>query len=77
MLMRWSARVGFASPLSWSLNDVPALVRGAIPADPLALGVHCVFELLDLVLIPRGLRFSPSSEDDRSLWLTGYQRNPA
>lgn len=55
---------GFGEPIvtGLALNDIPTIMRGAIPAALLALAVQGVFDLLDLVLIPRGLRLSPSNE---------------
>jgi osmoprotectant transport system permease protein len=39
-----------------SLNDVPTILTGAIPAALMALIAYGVFELLGRVLIPAGLR---------------------
>ena len=39
-----------------NLNDHVTILEGAIPAALLALLVQCFFDLLDRVLIPRGLR---------------------
>jgi osmoprotectant transport system permease protein len=39
-----------------SLNDNATILQGAIPAAILALLVQGLFDLLDLVLIPKGLR---------------------
>ncbi|MBI2071077.1 MAG: ABC transporter permease subunit [Elusimicrobia bacterium] len=39
-----------------ALNDTAIILRGAIPAALLALLVHGLFEILDLCLIPKGLR---------------------
>jgi osmoprotectant transport system permease protein len=39
-----------------SLNDHVTILEGAIPAAVLALLVQWLFDLLDRVLIPRGLR---------------------
>jgi osmoprotectant transport system permease protein len=38
------------------LNDVSLLLEGAVPASLLALAVQAGFELLERVLVPRGLR---------------------
>jgi osmoprotectant transport system permease protein len=43
-----------------NLNDNATILEGAIPAALLALLVQGAFDLLDRVLIPRGLRFKPS-----------------
>jgi osmoprotectant transport system permease protein len=49
---------GYGAPIisGLSLNDVPTILTGAIPAALMALVAHGVFELLGLVLIPVGLR---------------------
>ncbi|MBI4064462.1 MAG: ABC transporter permease subunit [Elusimicrobia bacterium] len=39
-----------------SLNHIPTILSGALPAAGLALLVHVLFELLDKILIPKGLR---------------------
>lgn len=39
-----------------TLNDHKVILMGAIPAALLALGIHYFFELLDRVVIPKGLR---------------------
>jgi ABC-type proline/glycine betaine transport system permease subunit len=39
-----------------SLNDVPTILTGAIPAALMALIAYGVFEILGIVLIPAGLR---------------------
>ena len=39
-----------------NLNDVPTILQGAIPAALLALLVQGVFDTLDRVIIPKGLR---------------------
>lgn len=40
-----------------NLNDHPTILQGAIPAAALALLVQWSFDLLDRLLIPKGLRF--------------------
>jgi osmoprotectant transport system permease protein len=40
------------------LNDMPTVLQGAIPAAILALLAGWLFDLLDLVLIPKGLRLN-------------------
>jgi osmoprotectant transport system permease protein len=49
---------GYGAPIvsGLSLNDVPTILTGAIPAAVMALIAHGIFELLGLVVIPRGLR---------------------
>ena len=49
---------GFGEPISTglSLNDVPTILQGAIPAALLALVVQGLFELVEARAIPRGLR---------------------
>src|SRR3984893_2253132 len=52
---------GYGAPIvsGLSLNDVPTILTGAIPAALMALVAHGVFEVLGLVLIPAGLRRRP------------------
>ena len=45
-----------------SLNDSQTILQGAIPAALLAIAVQLLFDLLDRVLIPRGLRISTSEK---------------
>ena len=49
---------GYGAPIvsGLSLNDIPTILTGAIPAAVMALTAHVLFELLGLVLIPAGLR---------------------
>jgi osmoprotectant transport system permease protein len=49
---------GYGAPIisGLSLNDVPTILTGAIPAAFMALVAYGVFEILDLLLIPTGLR---------------------
>ena len=49
---------GYGAPIvsGLSLNDVPTILTGAIPAALMALVAHGAFELLGLALIPVGLR---------------------
>ena len=49
---------GFGEPISTglSLNDVPTILEGSIPAAGLALVVEGLFVVLERVLIPRGLQ---------------------
>jgi osmoprotectant transport system permease protein len=49
---------GFGEPISTglSLNDVPTILQGALPAAALALVVQGAFEVLERVTVPRGLR---------------------
>lgn len=39
-----------------ALNDNATILKGAIPTAIMALGFHALFELLDRVLVPKGLR---------------------
>jgi osmoprotectant transport system permease protein len=39
-----------------ALNDIPTILRGAIPAAVMALIAHALFELLNAILIPNGLK---------------------
>ncbi len=49
---------GYGAPIvsGLSLNDVPTILTGAIPAALMALVAYGVFELLERVLVPAGLR---------------------
>ena len=49
---------GFGEPISTglSLNDVPTILQGAIPAALLALVVQIVFELVETRVLPKELR---------------------
>lgn len=49
---------GFGEPISTglSLNDVPTILQGAVPAAVLALVVQVAFELVETRLLPRALR---------------------
>jgi osmoprotectant transport system permease protein len=52
---------GYGAPIvsGLSLNDVPTILTGAIPAALMALVAHGLFELLGMMLIPAGLRRRP------------------
>lgn len=52
---------GFGDPISTglSLNDVPTILDGAIPAAGLALVVQGLFALIERALVPAGLRHQP------------------
>lgn len=39
-----------------ALNDNSTILKGAIPTALMALGFHALFELLDRILVPKGLR---------------------
>jgi osmoprotectant transport system permease protein len=39
-----------------AMNDVGTILAGAIPAALMALAIHAAFELLDRLVIPKGLR---------------------
>jgi osmoprotectant transport system permease protein len=41
-----------------SLNDTGTILQGAVPAAALAILVQLAFELLDRLLIPKGLRLA-------------------
>jgi osmoprotectant transport system permease protein len=49
---------GYGAPIvsGLSLNDVPTILTGAIPAALMALIAYGLFEIIGLVLIPAGLR---------------------
>jgi osmoprotectant transport system permease protein len=49
---------GYGAPIvsGLSLNDVPTILTGAIPAALMALVAYGVFEVLGFILIPAGLR---------------------
>ena len=49
---------GYGAPIvsGLSLNDVPTILTGAIPAALMALIAYALFEVLGLLLIPAGLR---------------------
>jgi len=49
---------GYGAPIvsGLSLNDVPTILTGAIPAALMALCAYGLFELLGMVVIPAGLR---------------------
>jgi len=44
-----------------SLNSIPLILTGAIPSAALALLLHLVFEALDFVLVPKGLRLAKAN----------------
>jgi osmoprotectant transport system permease protein len=52
---------GFGAPITTGLNldDTDLILEGAIPAALLALAAEGLFSLLDVLLIPRGLRLKP------------------
>jgi osmoprotectant transport system permease protein len=52
---------GYGAPIvsGLSLNDVPTILTGAVPAALMALVAYGLFELLGWVLIPAGLRQRP------------------
>lgn len=58
------AQGGFGEPIvsGLAINDSGTILQGAIPAAALALIVGWIFDLLDRVLIPRGLRLTPSRD---------------
>jgi osmoprotectant transport system permease protein len=50
---------GYGVPIvaGLALNDMSMVLRGAVPAALMALGVHAFFELLERGLVSKGLRF--------------------
>jgi osmoprotectant transport system permease protein len=52
---------GFGEPISvgLSLNDVPTILDGALPAAGLALLMQGAFALLERALVPKALRDTP------------------
>ena len=54
---------GYGQPILTGirLDDIGLIMRGAVPAALLALAIQGVFELLERVLTPRGLRLPPAS----------------
>lgn len=55
---------GYGEPIQsgLNLNDTPTILQGAIPAALLALLVQFGFDLVDRVLIPKGLRLPPARD---------------
>ncbi len=49
---------GYGQPILTGirLNDIPLILEGAVPAALLALLVQGLFDLLELILVPKGLR---------------------
>jgi osmoprotectant transport system permease protein len=41
-----------------ALNDPSTILAGAVPSALMALAIHGGFELLDLLVVPRGLRLT-------------------
>ena len=58
---------GYGAPIvsGLSLNDVPTILTGAIPAALMALVAYGVFELLGYVVIPAGLRKQTETQTGR------------
>jgi len=58
---------GFGEPISTglSLNDVPVILHGAIPAAVLALLVEGLFTVAERVVVPRALREDPRGGRDQ------------
>jgi osmoprotectant transport system permease protein len=46
-----------------ALNDPSTILAGAVPSALMALAIHGVFELLDLVVVPTGLRLTLVRQD--------------
>jgi osmoprotectant transport system permease protein len=53
---------GYGQPILTGirLNDVGLILQGAVPSAVLALFIQGAFELLELVVVPRGLRLTPT-----------------
>jgi osmoprotectant transport system permease protein len=49
---------GYGAPIiiGLAINDIPTILWGAIPAAVMALCVHVIFEVINRLLIPKGLR---------------------
>jgi osmoprotectant transport system permease protein len=41
-----------------AMNDIPTILQGAIPTALMAVGFHALFEILNRLVVPRGLRCS-------------------
>ncbi|MFT5517697.1 MAG: osmoprotectant transport system permease protein, partial [Rhodothermales bacterium] len=54
---------GYGQPILTGirLNDVELILEGAVPAALLALAAQIAFDLLEKVLVPRGLRLQPDT----------------
>ena len=39
-----------------AMNDIPTILRGAIPTALMAVGFHALFELINRLVVPKGLR---------------------
>ena len=52
---------GYGEPIFTGirLNDYGVILQGAVPAAVLALLVQGLFELVDRIVVPRGLRLKP------------------
>jgi osmoprotectant transport system permease protein len=55
---------GFGQPISTglNLNDNALILQGALPAAALALGVQWAFDLLERIVVPRGLRVGEAEQ---------------
>jgi osmoprotectant transport system permease protein len=55
---------GYGQPILTGirLDDWPLILQGAIPAALLALAVQLLFDALERVLVPRGLRLKPEGD---------------
>lgn len=45
-----------------AMNDVPTILRGAVPTALMAVGFHALFEMSGRWVIPKGLRIDPTRE---------------
>lgn len=46
-----------------AMNDDATILKGAVPSAIMAAGFHGLFELLQRLVVPRGLRIAPGEED--------------
>jgi osmoprotectant transport system permease protein len=57
---------GYGQPILTGirLDDTPLILEGALPAALLALAVQYLFDLIDRLVVSRGLRLQPVADDD-------------
>jgi len=60
---------GFGQPIFTGvrLDDVGLILEGAVPASLLALGVQALFDGLERLVVPRGLRIPAESTGSRTI----------